>query len=151
MRRRPVRRWMILLAIALALFVAFEVGIRLVTPDAMEFTLSFVPCKVQSVCSSTPPPRRSFVTTDPRQIARYQALLEPPNETKLLVDAYLEAWTGVGCPPAPITNYTTLRFTWHGIPVEAASPGPGCDNGWSQVSRGGLPDLNMYTLDFFGR
>ncbi|HEX2348981.1 MAG TPA: hypothetical protein VHI51_11160 [Ktedonobacterales bacterium] len=146
----PRRRWLALIVAALLLFVAFEVSIRLITPDAMEFTLTFTPCKPYNTFCTTPP-KRSFVTTDPSQIAMYQALLEPPNEGKLLVDAYLEAWTGVGCPSAPTTNQTTLRFTWHGIPVEATSSGPGCDNGWTQVSSGGLPDLNMYVLDFFGR
>lgn len=147
-RRR--RRALIAVALALLLFAAFEVGIRLITPDAMEFTLNFIPCH-QSQLFCTTPPRRSFVTTNQRMIAMYQALLAPPNTSQPLAVAYLTAWKNVGCPPGPLTNYTTLRFTWHGIPVEAASPGPGCEAQWSQVSSGGLPDLNMYVLDFFGR
>lgn len=146
----PRQRWLVFVVALALLFVAFEMGIRLITPDAVESTITFVPCKVQSLCTTTMPLSRSGRTTDPRTIAMYQALLAPPNESKSLVASYLATWGGATC--APLTTYTvTLRFTWHGIPVEAASPGPGCDNGWSQVSSGGLPDLNMYTLDFFGR
>lgn len=137
---RAVRRCAALLAVALALFVAFEVGVRLITPDAVGYT-------VESGGPISDPVTRTGIITDPATVARLRAALSSPAQTTSLKDAYLSAWAGDGCSYGS-WSATTLRFTWRGLPVEVVSPGPGCAFEWSQLSSGGLPDPQLHLIDF---
>lgn len=138
MRRRGRMVWLAVGAL-LALFVAFEVGVRLVTPDAVEY-------HIQSGGPLSPATTQSGTITDTATLARLRELLAEPHPTSQLRDAYFAKWSGHGCSVGSWTT-VTLRFTWHGLPVEVVSPGPGCAFEWSEVSRGGLPDPTLTFID----
>lgn len=140
---RGKSRWrrnaLIGLAVALALLVAFEVSIRQITPDAVQYQIVTYPLMGHER-------ERTGVVTDPATIATWRAAVSAQSD-KRLWDAYLSDWSGAGCSYGTITS-GTLRFTWHGLPVEVASPGPGCAWVWLQVSSGGLPDPHLHLVDF---
>lgn len=133
------RNGVIWLALALALFVAYEVGVRMVTPDAVQY-------EIVTVQPAGPGSTQSGTITDPATIAQWRAAMTA-HPTKSLSDAYFSAWGGTGCSVGTV-EHTTVRFTWHGLPVEVVSPGPGCALMSSEVWRGGLPDPQIYLVNF---
>ena len=121
----------------LTLFVAFEVGVRLITPDAVQY-------RIQTINPDGTSFTRAGTITDPAVVARWsEAMTSQP--AKSLFDAYNTAWFGTGCSHGTI-EIATARFTWHGLPVEVMSPGPGCPNG-SMIWSGGVPDPETYWVD----
>ncbi len=141
MRRMSLRRRTVLigLAVALVLFVAFEVGVRQITPDAMQY-------QIVTINLMGPTTTQSGTITDPATIAKWRAAMTAQPE-KRLSDAYFTAWWGTGCSYGTTVS-GTVSFTWHGLPVEVASPAPGCAFTWLQLSSGGLPDPQIYSVDF---
>jgi hypothetical protein len=136
LRRRTV---LIGLAVALVLFVAFEVGVRQITPDAVSY-------EIVTVNPVGPGRTQSGAITEPATIAKWRsAMTAQPG--KRLSDAYFTAWWGTGCAFGTTVS-GTVRFTWHGLPVEVASPAPGCAFMSSVLSSGGLPAPQIYYVDF---
>lgn len=135
-----VQRRMVTLgmAVALALFVAFEVSVRLVTPDAVQY-------QIVTINPVGPSSTRSGTITDPATVTRWRAAMTA-HPIERLSDAYFTAWWGNGCSYGTV-EVATARFTWHGLPVEAVLPGPGCASG-TLLSSGGLPSLQTYLVDF---
>jgi hypothetical protein len=127
-----------LIMLALALFVAFEVGIRFIPPDAVQY-------RIQTINNDGSGTTRAGTITDPRVVARWDAALRL-QPAKSLFDAYTSAWFGTGCSYGTI-EIATARFTWHGLPVEVVSPGPSCAGGDSMLWSGGVPDPMTYQMD----
>ena len=139
MRRYFTRRRILMAVAALVIaFVAFEVVVRLVPPDSVQYT-------IQTVSPSGPGSTISGTITDPATVARWRATVTAQPD-KALISAYLERWQGAGCAGG-IFLIATYRFTWRGFPMEVVSPGPSCAAGY-QVSSGGIPDWYTYTFDF---
>lgn len=135
-RIRRILRRLGLLGVLLALFVAFEVGIRHVPPDGMTVAYEHNP-------SSNGPTHATYSAPQDQQTinAYYETLnnalvyhsfrptyIDPP--------PYLD-----GCYPATHPQFT---FTWHGIPVESWS-------GYCSVveNAGGISDALMFTYHFW--
>lgn len=140
-----MRRWLVQrrrvalgMTMALALFVAFEVSVRLVTPDAVRY-------QIVTINPVGPGSTRSGTITDPATVMRWRAAMTA-QPVERLSDAYFTAWWGNGCSYGTV-EVATARFTWHGLPVETVSPGPGCAGG-TILSSGGLPSLQTYLVDF---
>lgn len=132
------RRAPALIAALLALFVAFEVGVRLIEPDAVTYD-------IQTIEPAGPPgPHLHGEVTDPATIARWRAAITAHSGDTIL-HAYEERWQSAGC--ANGTEFVvTYTFTWHGLPVEDVTNGPSCAGGY-EVSHGGLPNWNLYLID----
>lgn len=141
MSMRRYFSWRRALAVIAALalgFVVFEVGVRIVPPDAVSYD-------IQTIEPFGPEgPHSHGVVTDPATIARWRAAMTA-HPSRPLIEGYLARWQGVGCSYGTVT-VAAYTFTWRGLPVEVVSPGPGCVGGY-QVSSGGLPDWNTYLLD----
>ena len=132
-RRRTLA---IIAALALA-FLAFEVGVRLLPPDAVQYT-------IQTINPIGPDTAMNGTISDPATVARWRAAMtERPDGA--ITSSYLARWQGVGCSYGSIT-FATYSYTWHGLPVEVVSPGPSCPGGY-QVSSGGILDWNAYIID----
>ena len=125
--------------LTLLLFVGYEIGVRLVTPDEVRY-------EVRSGGPLTPTVTSSGTITDAATITQLRAALAASHPTRSLKDAYLTKLTGEGCSFGGWTT-VTLWFTWHNLPVETVSPGPGCAFVWSQVSVGGIPNPRLYLID----
>jgi hypothetical protein len=129
------------IALAITLLVCvllgFEIGVRLLPPDAVRYTIQTInPDGSDTTVSGT--------ITDPATIARWRAAMTArPNGT--LIKSYQLRWQGNGCAPLTLT-LATYTYTWHGLPVEVVSVGPGC-GGVYQVTSGGTPDWNTYVID----
>lgn len=138
MRRFFTRRQTLAIIAALVVFFAvFEVGVRLMPPDAVQYT-------IQTINPAGPGTTVSGTITDPVTVARWRAAMtERPDGA--IASSYLARWQGVGCSYGTIT-IATYTFTWHGLPVEVVSPGPSCLGGY-QVSSGGILDWNAYIID----
>ena len=128
----------IIAALALA-FVAFEVGVRLLPPDAVSY-------ETQSSVNGGPVTVTSGTINDPSTVRRwYVAMMARPTGRSLL-DLDIAHWQGRDTC-APLGYYAgAYRFTWHGLPVEVVSPGPTCAGDY-QISSGGIPDWNTYVID----
>ncbi len=138
MRGFLTRRRALAVVIALVVvFVAFEVGVRLLPPDAVQYT-------IQTVNPNGPGSTVSGAITDPATVARWRAAMTARPRMSLK-DSYIARWQGAGCSFGTY-SFATYIFTWHGLPVEVVSPGPSCAGGY-QVSSGGIPDWNTYFID----
>ena len=138
MRRFLTRRRTLALTAALVVaFAAFEVGVRLLQPDTMRYTIqTFNPVGPGSTVSGT--------ITDPAAIVYWRAAMTARPQMSLK-DSYIARWQGAGCSVGTF-SVATYRFTWHGLPVEVVSPGPSCAGGYA-ISSGGIPDWNTYFID----
>ncbi len=142
MRRWPLwRRGMVIgLALAFALFAAFEVGVRMVTPDAVQY-------ETQSSINGGPVIRQSGTITNPSTVAKWRAAMTEQPANELLPTVYMHAWLKLdSCAPLGYSA-ATYRFTWHGLPVEVVTPAPACGYGWYEISSGGLVDVHAYLID----
>lgn len=142
MRRWLLRRRGVVVGVALAyvLFAAFEVGVRTVTPDAVQY-------ETQSSINGGPVIRQSRTITNPATVAKWRAVMTQRPASELLPTAYLHRLLNLDdC--APLGYYaTTYRFTWHGLPVEVVKPAPTCGYGRYEITSGGLMDIHMYLID----
>lgn len=116
------------------LFVAFEIGVRLLTPDAVHYTTQVVSPTGQ-VFSST-----SGTITDPAVVAHYRAAM-----TAKPTGRYVwQTWRRVTC--AGVDPYSaTYTFLWHGLPIEVIMLAPTCGDNY-EISQGGLPDPQIYDV-----
>ena len=142
---RWLRRWRAMLigfALAFVLFVTFEIGVRLVTPDAVQY-------ETQSSINGGPVTIQSGTITDPATIAKWHAAMTAQPASRLLPTVYVHSWLKLDTC-APLGYYAaTYRFTWHGLPVEVVTPAPVCGYGWYEISSGGLLDVHAYLIDMF--
>lgn len=130
------RRALAIIAVLVVAFLAFEVGVQLLSPDAVQYT-------VQTNNPVGPDLTVSGTITDPATVARWHTVMtERPDG--VIASSYLARWQGTGCSYGTIT-FATYTFTWHGLPVEVVSPAPSCAGGY-QVSSGGIPDWNAYLI-----
>ena len=114
-------------------FVAFEVGVRLVTPDAVRYTA--VDQFHGTVYSST-----SGTITDPATVAQWQADMTANPSGKYV-------WQGWHSTCAGTDPYSyTYTFLWHGLPVEVVTQAPFCAGGLYQISSGGVTDPRAYLI-----
>lgn len=140
--RRWQRRLILVAAIAVAVFVAFEVGVRLAQPDAVQY-------ETRSSIDGGPVTIRAGTVTDSVRVAKWRAAMTAQSGRRLLPEAYVHAWLRLNTC-APLGYYAaTYRFTWHGLPVEVVSPAPSCGYGLYEISSGGLTDPRTYLIDIF--
>lgn len=124
------------LLLLVGLFVIFEMGLRLLTPDAVQYD-------VQVSTNGGPPITRTGTITDPTTIARWRAKVTATPSRYLLVGTLMREW-GKQDTCAPLSYLTgSYVFLWHGIAIEAVSSLPVCDEEY-QISSGGLPDPRTY-------
>ncbi len=134
------RRALTVLGALIVVFAAFEVGIRLLPPDAVSY-------EFQSSVNGGPVMTTSGVITDPATVARWRAAMTAHPSRRSLPNLSIAGWQGRNTC-APLGLYTArYRFTWHGLPVEVVSHAPGCGGGGYQVSSGGIPDWNTYLIN----
>ncbi len=126
------------IAALVVVFAAFEVGVRLLPPDAMQYT-------VETVNPAGPGAAVSGTITGSVMVARWRAAMTAkPDE--LLIASYLAA-AGAACAGGTY-SVATYTFTWHGLPVEVVSTGPkgACGPDEFQVWRGVIPDWYTYSF-----
>jgi len=114
------------------LFVAFEIGVRLVTPDELQYSV------VQTTNGYTD---FSFTRTitDPATVARWRAAMTATPSGQHI-------WQRGGDCAGGLTFYDiSYTFLWHGLPVETVNLLPSCAQRF-EVSRGGIPDLRSYSI-----
>lgn len=128
--RGIIVRVALLLAIVFALF---EIGIRLLPPDALQYS------EVETI-NGTVTFSTSGTITDPATIAEWQA-----DVTATPSDRFI--WqTNATC--APLSEYSaSYTFLWHGLPIEVVSQLPSCLPLY-EVSSGGIPNPRAYNVGF---
>jgi hypothetical protein len=124
------------LLLLVAVFVIFEVGVRLLTPDAVQYD-------VQVSTNGGPVDTRTGTITDPTTIARWRVAFTKTPSGQLLISTLIRQWEKqITC--ATLSSFTaSYVFLWHGITLEAVSSLPACDEEY-QISSGGLPDPRTY-------
>ncbi len=125
---------MVLLVVAV--FVLFEVGVRLITPDAVRYDM-------QVTTNGGPAITQTGTITDPKIIARWRAEVTQTPSGQLLLGTLIREWREQdNC--APLSEFTaSYVFLWHGIVIEAVSSLPVCTEEY-MISSGGLPDPRTY-------
>lgn len=136
---RPVSRrraWVIVVALLALGFVAFEVGVRALPPDAVQYS-------IQTINPVGPGSTVSGTVTDPTTVARWRAAMTKRPDG-LLIETYIARWQGAVCSVGTHIA-ATYTFTWHGLPVAVVSSEPTCIGGY-QVSSGGIPNPRTYII-----
>jgi hypothetical protein len=137
------RRVLALIAVLVVAFVAFEVGVRLLQPDAVSYQIERFP-NPYSTGSGGQYSAVSGTITDPATVARWRAAMTA-KPAEPIANSYLRSWwQDIYCIGPTFATYT---FTWHGLPVEVVSDAPAACGESLQISRGGIPDWNTYTID----
>ena len=114
-----------------AAFAVFEIGVRLLPPDAVRYSARLT-TNGEAIFT------KSGTITDPATVARWHAAMTQTPSGKLL-------WQGGGTC-APLSSYAaTYTFLWHGLPVEVVSSLPICGDQYV-VSSGGIPDPGTYIV-----
>jgi hypothetical protein len=125
-----------ILLILVALFVLFEVGIRLLTPDVVRYD-------VQISTNGGPTITRTGTITDPTTIARWRvAVAETPSGHSLIGTLIRQLQKQILCAPLSYITASYI-FLWHGLVIEAISSLPVCTEEY-MISSGGLPDPRTY-------
>ena len=123
--------WLALLLVVV--FAAFEIGVRLVTPDEVQYTA--VAQFDGTVYSST-----SGTITDPATVARYRAAMTATPSGKYV----WQGWHSTCAGTDPFSY--TYTFLWHSLPVEVVSQAPFCTGDQYQISSGGITDPRTYLI-----
>ncbi len=132
-RRRALMTICLLLVAA---FAVFEIGVRLLPADAVQY-------KIQVSNNGSPTITRTGTITDTATVARWRAAVTADPSGQFLVGVLIAQRRGeITCAPL---SYITASyvFLWHGLTVEAVSSLQTCDEQYT-ISRGGLPDLGAY-------
>lgn len=122
-----------IVALVVALIIVFEIGVRQVTPDAVQYTA--VAQFDGTVISST-----SGTITDPATVVRYRAAMTATPSGKYVWQGWHSTCEGVD------SSSYTYTFLWHGLPVEVVTQAPFCDGSQYQISSGGITDPGTYYL-----
>jgi len=118
----------------IVLFVAFEIGVRLLPPDAVHYTTQVV-APTGQVFSST-----SGTITDPAMVAHYRAAMTARPSGKYV----WQTWRQVSC--GGFDPYSaTYTFLWHGLPIEVVTRASRCADTY-EISSGGFPDPRIYDV-----
>jgi hypothetical protein len=129
-----------LVGIAVVGVIAFEILIRIVPPDAVQYTR-------QTSLGGGPITTITGTMTDRATIAQWQARVMAHPQGLLLTDVYLAQWQGtLNCSATYGQVVGSYRFTWHGIPVESVALARTC-GGRYEVSSGGLTDPRLFVVD----
>ena len=116
-------------------FLAFEVGVRLLPPDAVQYT-------IQTINPIGPDSTMSGTITDPATVARWRAAMTARPDGAIPV-AILPDGKGSGCSYGSITFATyTLHLAWAAGRGRLA--GAKLAQAAYQVSSGGILDWNTY-------
>lgn len=131
------RRKLAVVATLVVVFATFEVGVRLLPPDAVQVS-------AREYYADRPVRDGVFggTFTDPVTVARWRAAMTAKPDG-LLINSYVAQWQGATCRGRYVV--ATYTFTWHGLPVEVISTEPSCAGSY-QVSSGGIPDWYTYSL-----
>ncbi len=122
-----------LVALVVALIVAFEIGVRQVTPDAVQYS-------VQWSINGGPIYSKDGTITNPATVARWRATMTATPSGKYI-------WQGRGSTCSVLTAYSiSYVFFWHGLPVEVVTQAPFCGGGLYQISSGGIMDPRAYLI-----
>lgn len=136
------RRILVTIAIVALLFVAFEIGVRLLPPDAVSYRIDEHNLTATGIVVTT----ISGTVTAPKTVARWRTALTDQPPAQSLFGIYLSNWEGTDTCSRGGYDIATYRFTWHGLPVAVVSTAPSCA-GRMQISSGGIPDWNTYLID----
>lgn len=117
-------------------FAVFEIGVRLLPPDAVRY-------ETQLSNNGGPAITQTGTITDPATIARLRAEATGKPSGQLLIGTLIGQARGQeAC--APLSYYSaTYVFLWHGVTVESFSSLPTCDEQYA-ISSGGIPDPRTY-------
>ena len=131
------RRLIVIVCLLLvALFAVFEIGVRLLPPDAVRY-------ETQLSTNGGPAIMKTGTITDPAAIAGLRAEATAQPSGHLLIGTLISQWRGQNTC-APLSYYSaTYVFLWHGIAIETLSSLPTCDEQYT-VSSGGIPDPRTY-------
>ena len=134
------RKVILLICLALvAVFVLFEVGVRLLPADAVQY-------EVQVSTNGGSVITRTGAITDPETVARWRAAVTADPSGQSLVGTLIAQQRGeITCAPLSSAAASYI-FLWHGWPIESASTLPVCTE-TSMISRGGIPDLGTYNIE----
>lgn len=140
-----VRRGRALLAsvlVAALLVAAFEVGVRIVAPDAVEYrTVMIQPFGDPNVFT------HAGTITDRVAIGRLRSALTAQPASMRLWDIAMAHAQGTDECSVGTTYSGTYRFTWHGLPVEVVSQASVCGSLY-EVSSGGWTDPTTYFVAY---
>ncbi len=129
-RRNWLRKLVAMALLIVALVAVFEIGVRLLTPDAVHY-------ETQLTNNGGPAITKSGTITDPATVARWHAAATATPSGKLLFGQ------GPGTC-APLSYYSaSYVFLWHGLTLETVATLPVCGEQY-EISSGGLPDLRTY-------
>jgi hypothetical protein len=127
--------WLVLCVVAVFVLF-FEVGVRLITPDALQYD-------VQVTNNGGPIITRTGTITNPTTIAGWRAQVTQTPSGQWLPGTLIREWRKQDLC-APLSNVTaSYTFLWHGMVIEQVSSLPVCTEEHA-ISRGGLPDLRTY-------
>jgi len=122
-----------LVALVVALVVVFEIGVRQVTPDSVQYAAQFQ-------INGTVVAAKSGTITDPATVARWRVAMTATPSGKYV-------WQGWHSTCAGENPYSyTYMFLWHGLPTEVVSQAPDCGGEQYQISSGGITDPETYFL-----
>ncbi len=147
MRRAAIRvdwrKTILLVCLVLgAAFFFFEVGVRLLPADAVQY-------EIQVSNNGGPAVTRTGVISNPATVARWRAAMTAGVEGTsghFLVSTLIAQWR-VEITCVPLSYYSaSYVFLWHGLPIESVSPVGTCDEQY-MISRGGLPDLQTHYVE----
>lgn len=128
--RATIARAAILLG---AVLVAFEVGVRLLTPDTVWY-------EAQSTTNGNLDFTTSGTVTDAATIAPWRAAMTETPSGKFL-------WQSGGtCAP----HSASYVFLWHGLPLEVVTSLPRCGDQY-EITSGGIPDPRTYVVTHFAQ
>lgn len=122
----------------LALFIAFQISVRLLTPDTLSYHVSLSNNGETAVT-------QSGTITDQQTIAEWRTQMTRHPSGRLLIDTLNLPWQAPqSC--APLSVYSaTYTFRWHGLPIEVVSTLPSCGPEY-MITSGGLPDLRTFFI-----
>jgi hypothetical protein len=110
------RRVLALIAVLVVAFVAFEVGVRLLQPDAVSYQIERFP-NPYSTGSGGQYSAVSGTITDPATVARWRAAMTAKPAEPLASSYFRWFELSIYCVGPTFATYT---FTWHGLPVEVS-------------------------------
>jgi len=131
-RRGLIARLVVVLGL-IVLIVAFEIDVRQVTPDAVQYSVHWS-------INGGPIYSKDGTITNPVTVARWRATMTATPSGKYI-------WQGRGSTCSMLTAYSiSYVFLWHGFPVEVVSQAPDCGGEHYQISSGGITDPRTYFI-----
>lgn len=123
----------------LIIFLGFEIGVRLLPPDTIYYT-------IVTRHPNGPDTTVSGTVTNPATVARWRATMTAQPSGQPVLGIYMSSLIGANNCSRGQYMIPTYSFLWRGIPVEVATYSPSCVPR-IQVSRGFIPDWNTYFVE----